>query len=109
MGVWIAKLSFVSPKMNVLCLKPVTGIDDFTKNIVCHSVQKFYDHGDYQTCDLKEILAQKVWFSGSITSYWKILKNLWWSKETILWLCGLISSEKFTIFAKNLLHALLFT
>lgn len=70
-------LSFSSPQKNVSHAKPVTVLDDFNKDIVRRTVQEFYDRGEYPTClKLKEILEQKIGFSGCIKSLSVILKNL---------------------------------
>ena len=44
------ELLFESWKKNVPCRKPVTELNIFTKNIVYHAIQKFYDRGEYAMC-----------------------------------------------------------
>lgn len=69
--------SFESPKKKRPHLKPITGIDDFNKDVVRRTVQEFYDRGEYPTVEgIRNSLVQKIQFSGSNTSIWRILKNL---------------------------------
>lgn len=60
--------------------KPVTGMDDFNKDILRRTVHEFYDAGQFPTCaKISEALRDKIGYSGSGESTRRLLRSLGFS------------------------------
>lgn len=72
------KISFKSPnKKKIPHQKWVTGLDKFNQDCVRRTINEFYNRGEYPTSvKVREILHEKIEYSGSTTSTWRILRNL---------------------------------